>query len=129
MRSKNALPARNPSSSGEFRRLWLAGLGAAALAERQGRRLFAQLVAEGRRIRAESGGIARTLAQRLRGELSARRLTLGRRAEAAAERLGGMVEDLSSSLIERLGIPSRREIRELSARIAELRHRLAGLAR
>ncbi len=129
MSSKFKRLPQSPDALTQLRRLWLAALGAATLAQRQGRSLFAALVAEGQRIRAEQERLADAFATRVNEELAARRTAMLERIAETSERLGRMVEDLSSSLIERLGIPSRREVRELSARIAELRGRLAELAR
>lgn len=129
MRSKSQSQPHSPTSLAELRRVWLAALGVVALAERQGRSLLAALVAEGQRIQAEQERRAGALADRAREQLASHRTAIRERIGEASERLGRMVEDLASSLVERLGIPSRREVRELSLHIAELRDRLAELAR
>lgn len=128
MHDKHTHRSISLSSLGEFRRIWLAGLGAVALAERHGRDWFARLVDEGERIREESATAARMLYRRAGRSLASRRDWIRERIADAAERLGRSVEDLASSLVERVGIPSRRELRELSARMMELRQRLRELA-
>lgn len=110
------------------RRFWLAGLGAFALAERHGRDLLRQLIAEGQRFRSEHELGATAIAARLSERLAAQRTAIARWLSEVSQQLARASEDIASSLIERLGIPSRRELRELSARIAELQRRLSELA-
>ena len=108
-------------------RVWLAGLGALALAEKEGGKLFKSLVAKGETV--ESSGRAR-IEQFKEG--------MGAVAEAAKEKLESASNDVRdragetwskvereidarvASALEKVGVPSKSEISRLTRRIEEL---------
>jgi poly(hydroxyalkanoate) granule-associated protein len=108
-------------------KIWLAGLGALAVAEEEGSKLFKSLVEQGERF--ESAGKERLKeakrgadqaaerARRVAGETAER----ARHAtEGAWEQIGGAFDDRLAKALHRIGVPSRDEIASLSRRVEEL---------
>lgn len=100
-RSKNA--AKDLKESAQ--RIWLAGLGALAVAEEEGGRVFESLVDRGREWEGRSK----------------------ERMDEARERVRTTVDDVEDRIdervtaaLQRFGVPSREEIRELTRRVEEL---------
>ena len=95
-------------------KIWLAGLGALAVAEKEGARMFDRLVERGRDFEE-------------RGR---------ERMEEARSKVGGAVHDVEDRLDERVaaalrrfGVPSRDEIRELTRRVEELNAKIERMTR
>jgi len=99
--------------------VFLAGLGAAALAEQEGSKLFGQLVSRGRKVEAEGK-------KRLdKGKKQLAEAT--KRAGKAVGKLQGELDSRLSKVVQRLGIPNQDQIRLLSERVAELTRKVEGL--
>lgn len=105
-----------------------AGLGAAVMVQEEGSRLYGTLVERG--AESERRGLAR--ARELRGSLAEtageRRLAIAGRVERTGEAVSGRVGALVQTgvvaplgtAMERLGVPTRAEVRELAASVAAL---------
>ncbi|WP_024890606.1 phasin family protein [Luteimonas huabeiensis] len=109
-------------------RIWLAGLGALGRAQEEGGRLFETLVREGREV-------DRGARERIDAQTSELREGVGatvEQASAAWERLERAFDERLQRTLTRLGVPTRRDVVALEARIdaltAELRARDAGAA-
>lgn len=106
---------------GSARQIWLAGLGAYTKAEEDTGRFFDRLVREGEDIESKTRGAVerqvRAVEDRV-GEVKSR-------ATESWDRLESVFDQRVSRTLGRLGIPSRREIRELEARVAKLEAALA----
>ncbi|HEX2163585.1 MAG TPA: phasin family protein [Thermoanaerobaculia bacterium] len=101
---------------GSAHEVWLAGLGALALAEEEGRGLFAQLVDRGKRLE-----------ERGRDQVGRARDEVGRARERVVRRvdeLGGVLDRRVAEAMHRVGIPTREEIAALTRRIEELSARM-----
>lgn len=97
----------------------LAGLGAAALAEEEGSKLFGQLVNRGRKVEAEG---------KKRLNQGKKQLTeVGKRAGKAVDKLQNELDRRLSKVAQRLGIPNQDQIRLLTDRVAELTRKVEGL--
>jgi len=97
----------------------LAGLGAAALSQEEGGRLFERLVTRGRKVEAE--GKKKVTAGKK--QLDA----VTKRAGKAVERIQGEVDSRLHKVVQRLGIPNQDQIRLLTDRVAELTRKVEGL--
>jgi len=105
------------------RKVWLAGLGAFAEVEEQGRTLFGELVDKGRAFQSRQQGLLDE--------------TLGdsrRRAKAVTEWFTGTVDlvvdrasGLTTETLQRFGIPTYDDIRTLNERVAELNKKVESL--
>lgn len=108
-------------------KIWLAGLGALAVTEEEGSKLFKNLVQQGERYEAQgkerlkeakkSADEAGSRAKKLAEETAER---AKRAAEGAWEQLGGAFDEKLAKALHRIGVPTRDEINALSRRIEEL---------
>ncbi|MHB1264783.1 MAG: phasin family protein [Gemmatimonadaceae bacterium] len=102
------------------REIWFAGLGAVAMAEKEGGKFFRQLVSEGKRF--EKTNLARvekgfdSVLTTVNARVSDVRAIPG----AAMDRMGGVVDDSMTAVLHRLGVPTKREISVLTRRVEEL---------
>ncbi|HEX6203664.1 MAG TPA: phasin family protein [Thermoanaerobaculia bacterium] len=104
---------------GSAHSVWLAGLGAFALAEEGGRELFDQLVDRGKKV--EARGKKRV--DQAKGEVERTRERVGKRVDELGEGLDRRVAEA----MHRMGIPTRDEIGTLPRRIEELTARVGEL--
>lgn len=102
------------------REIWFAGLGAVAVAEKEGGKFFRQLVSEGKRF--EKTNLAR-MEKGFDNVLT----TVNARVEdvraipvAAMHRVTGVMDDSMTAVLHRLGVPTKREISVLTRRVEEL---------
>lgn len=100
-RSKDA--AKDLKESAQ--RIWLAGLGALAVAEEEGGRMFDNLVDRGRDWEGRSK-------ERMEGARS--------RVRHTVDDVEDRIDERVSAALRRFGVPSREEIRELTRRVEEL---------
>jgi poly(hydroxyalkanoate) granule-associated protein len=108
-------------------KIWLAGLGALAVTEEEGSKLFKNLVQQGERFETENKAKLKD-AKKNADEAGARAKKLAeetadrarRAAEGAWEQIGGAFDDKLAKALHRIGVPTREEINGLSRRIEEL---------
>lgn len=94
------------------RKIWLAGLGALATAEDQGTKVFQNLVEKGEEFEARS--------EKQFSKVKSKVKTATDKAEAQWSKIEGAIDDKVSAAVQRLGIPSRDEVRTLTRRVEEL---------
>jgi|SRR5690348_5187028 poly(hydroxyalkanoate) granule-associated protein len=87
-------------------RIWLAGLGALALTEEQGTKLFKSLVKKGEGFERQT-----------RSLLDKQIASVRHAPSTAVRRLEGGVEQTMTGMLHRFGIPTRREINTLTRRV------------
>jgi poly(hydroxyalkanoate) granule-associated protein len=96
--------------------IWLAGLGALATAGEEGGRLFEQLVKKGSHIeKMNKARLSQVLAK-----AQGRARALRGDAETAVERLAAPIDRGVSTALNKLGVPTRKEIMALTRRVEEL---------
>lgn len=108
MKTPKAVPMLKESAH----EIWLAGLGAFALAGEEGGRLFKQLVKKGE-------GMEKTNKARIQ-KLVARAERMQGDARLAVSRFATPIEDGMTGAMHRLGVPTRREIHTLTKKVEEL---------
>ena len=89
--------------------IWLAGLGAFVRAQREGLKMFDALVAEGEKFQERTKSVADEKIAEARAK-----------ATGAWDKLEQVFEDRVARALNRLNVPSRRDVDELSHRVAEL---------
>jgi poly(hydroxyalkanoate) granule-associated protein len=112
---------------GSARDIWLAGIGAMAVAEEESSKLFSTLVKKGsayetrNRQRVESAltGLV-DLRQDAVQNLSNASTTLRRTAGRTMERVESTIDTGVAAALERLGVPTRKEIHELTRKVERL---------
>ncbi len=97
-------------------RIWLAGLGALATAEKEGSKLFRDLVAKGETFDASVQAPVRSARGKVRETFD----DVRSRAGKTVERLENAFDDRVQDVLHRLGVPSRDEIASLSRRVERL---------
>jgi poly(hydroxyalkanoate) granule-associated protein len=109
--------------------IWLAGMGAFAKAQAEGRQVFETLVKEGARLQKKTHSAAE---ERL-GEVASRMQSVagdvGVRAGQQWDRLESIFEQRTATALKRLGVPSARDVDALEARIDALSAEVARLAK
>ena len=121
-RSKQTSATRQPTD--KARALWLAGLGAMSLAQKRGGAVLSGLIAEGNDLQAR--------AQKLAAAAGAEATTKVRAAVAPfragfkrnVAKVGAVVQNGIAEALGKLGIPSKRDIDELTRRVAALSKQL-----
>jgi poly(hydroxyalkanoate) granule-associated protein len=106
--------ARQVSESG--REIWLAGLGAFSTARQEGNKLFDLLVKEGKGLEARTRAFAGTSVSQLRTRATG---TLGKLERAFEQRV--------AQALKGIGVPTSREMDQLSRRVAQLDRNVAAL--
>jgi len=106
--TKNSAPAIKDSA----REIWLAGLGAFSVAGEEGGKVFKQLVKKGTSVEKENKARLTELGERA-GELKDD-------AVDAAKQLSAPIEAGITKAMQRLGVPTRTEIMNLTKRVEEL---------
>lgn len=96
--------------------IWLAGLGAFALAQEEGGKVFDNLVNEGKVIE-----------DRTRKAANERVDSIRDRATGTFDRLEQVFEDRVSRALNRLGVPTNEDIQVLATRVAELNKNVQAL--
>jgi poly(hydroxyalkanoate) granule-associated protein len=111
------MATKKKASSGPLResaeKVWLAGLGAVAAAEEEGERIFKTLVGKGEKYRRDVRKPVDEATQKVRGTVD----DVRGRAGKTWERIENAFDDQVTSALRRLGVPSRREISDLTRRV------------
>jgi len=109
------------------RTVWLAGLGAVSIAQKQGGKLVETLVSEGEQFRARSEKFvgtfardARRQAKAVRGQIAGYIGPVRQRATQAARRIETQVGTGLDTLLARIGVPAGSKARTLIARTTRI---------
>lgn len=100
------------------RDVWLAGLGAMALLEKQGRHTFDTLVDKGKVFETKE----RTMLDRMWQDAAGQVRAIGNRVETT-------LQDTSRMMLQRFGIPSHDEITALISRVEQLTAKVEAFSR
>lgn len=140
--SKNVLPADLQEA---VQKVFLAGLGALAVAEQEGKRYFTKLVRRGERYDGPGREQVEELREQIEGHLGRLRQDVGAQAERArqavdtqagrarqavdeaVEGLEGRLAELLTSAFQSLGIPTRTELDALEASVRQLAQNIDAL--
>lgn len=109
--------------------IWLAGLGAFAKAQGEGMKVFNALVKEGETIHSRT----RKITERKVGEMTSAAGKFANQASSKAnatwDKLEQVFEDRVARALNRLGVPTNRDIQNLSKRVEELNASVRALSR
>ena len=103
------------------RKVWLAGLGAVATGVEEGQSLFDELVKRGKK--AEELG--RKSWNRTRKQVASTTDEMGDRFE----KLGSRLDEGVSDILQKMGVPSRNQVEELTERVERLTNQVERLTR
>lgn len=103
--------------------IWLAGLGAFHKAQEEGSKMFEALVQEGLNMQRKAQASAEEKLAEVSEKVNTMAQEFSNRATGQWDRLESLFEERVARALDRLGIPSAREIENLRARLAELEKR------
>lgn len=107
--------------------IWLAGLGAFAKAQEEGQKVFEALVKEGTTLQKRTVRMTEDTVNEVTGKVGKVTGELSRQANGTWDKLEGVFEERVARAMGRLGVPTKREIADLTARVEELTAAVDGL--
>jgi poly(hydroxyalkanoate) granule-associated protein len=100
--------------------IWLAGLGAFGKAQAEGAKVFEALVKEGRNLEGRTRKFAQMRMGSVTGTVEKAATKATARATATWDKLEQVFEDRVARALNKLGVPTNRDIQNLSKRVEEL---------
>lgn len=123
-KSKNAKIEFANTPTEQLRRLWLAGLGAFSLTRKHGGQWFGRFAEESRDVAARSLRFARETVADTQAHAVGVFTPITRRVEKRVDAYAGLAERSVGRVLHRVGIPTKREIEELTRQVATLSRKL-----
>jgi len=108
--------------------IWLAGLGAFAKAQEEGTKVFDSLVKEGMSIQRKTQAAAEEKISEATSRMATMATDISSKASGQWDKLENIFEDRVSKALNKLGVPSAKDIEVLIARIDELNRNVAKLS-
>jgi poly(hydroxyalkanoate) granule-associated protein len=108
--------------------IWQAGLGAFAKAQEEGGKVFAKLVREGTDLQKRTQKLAENKVSGVSGTVTKMADTVSKQATGSWDKLEQVFEDRVSRSLTNLGVPSKKDIQDLTKRVEELSKAVASLS-
>jgi poly(hydroxyalkanoate) granule-associated protein len=108
--------------------IWLAGMGAFSKAQAEGGKVFEALVREGVNLQKKTQGLAEERISAVTGKMTAMADGVSGKAGAQWDKLESIFEERVAKALNKMGVPSRRDIDTLIKRIDELSTKVGGKA-
>ena len=108
--------------------IWLAGLGAFAKAQEEGTKVFDSLVKEGMSIQRKTQAAAEEKISEATNRMATMATDISSKASGQWDKLENIFEDRVSKALNKLGVPSAKDIEVLIARIDELNRNVSKLS-
>jgi len=108
--------------------IWLAGMGAFAKAQAEGKQVFETLVQEGATLQKKTQSAAEERFGDVASRMQSMAADAGSRAGQHWDKLESIFEERTAKALKRLGVPSARDIEALAARIDALSAQIEKLA-
>ena len=119
---KTRAAAQTPADRAQA--VWLAGLGAVSIAQKRGDALVRNLIGEGRDFQHRAAKLAREIRVDTQAQVAGVLAPVKARAQHEAQRAGTAVQQGVAVVLGKLGIPSKADIEELTARVTALSRQL-----
>lgn len=130
--SSSADKKAGPQLSGTVKesasQIWLAGLGAFAKAQEEGGKVFEALVKEGMTIQRKTQAAAEEKISEATNRMASMATDISSKASGQWDKLENIFEERVSKALNKLGVPSAKDIDVLVARIDELNRSVAQLS-
>jgi poly(hydroxyalkanoate) granule-associated protein len=111
------------------REIWLAGMGAFAKAQAEGRQVFETLVKEGSSLQKKTQGAAEERFSEVTNRMTSMADEVTARAGQHWDKLETIFEERTAKALKKLGVPTAKDVQALSERIDALAAQLAGGAK
>jgi poly(hydroxyalkanoate) granule-associated protein len=108
--------------------IWLAGLGAFSKAQEEGGKVFDTLVKEGLSIQRKTQAVAEEKISEATNRMASMATDISSKASGQWDKLETIFEERVSKALNKLGVPSAKDIEVLVARIDELNRNVARLS-
>jgi poly(hydroxyalkanoate) granule-associated protein len=109
--------------------IWLAGLGAFAKAQEEGGKVFEALVKEGTSLQRKTQAVAEEKIGEVTSKMSNMAGDVTSKAGQQWDKLEAIFEERTSKALNKLGVPSSKDVEALIARIDELSAQVAKLSK
>ncbi|MBL8345840.1 MAG: phasin family protein [Rubrivivax sp.] len=117
------------SVKGSAQQIWLAGMGAYAKAQEEGGKVFDTLVKEGMSLQKKTQGLAEDKIAEVTGKMSAMAGTVTAKAGQNWDKLESIFEQRTAKAMNKLGVPTAKDVQALTARVDELAAAVAKLSK
>jgi poly(hydroxyalkanoate) granule-associated protein len=107
--------------------IWLAGLGAFSKAQEEGTKVFETLVKEGGNIQMRTRAVAEGKFGEVTGKVTKVAGEVSKQATQSWDKLESVFEQRVERVLNRLGVPTNKDIQALIARVEELNSSVQGL--
>jgi poly(hydroxyalkanoate) granule-associated protein len=97
-------------------KVWLAGLGAVAMAEDEGSKIFSDLVSKGKKLERRSKKQTQEQMEKAKGTVAGLKVV----AESYWETFSRTVDDSVTTVVHRIGVPTKEEIETLTKKVEDL---------
>ena len=108
--------------------IWLAGMGAFAKAQEEGSKVFEALVKEGASLQKKTQGLAEERISAVTGKMTAMADGMSGKAGAQWDKLESIFEERVAKALNKMGVPSRKDLDALIKRVDGLSARAGGKA-
>jgi poly(hydroxyalkanoate) granule-associated protein len=109
--------------------IWLAGMGAFAKAQEEGTKVFEALVKEGMNLQRKTQSVAEEKIGEVTGKMSAMAGTVTAKAGQNWDKLEAIFEQRTAKAMNKLGVPTAKDVDALIQRVDELAAAVAKLAK
>ena len=109
--------------------IWLAGMGAFAKAQAEGGKVFEALVKEGVSLQRKTQAVAEERLGDVTDKMSAMASDVSSKAGASWDKLENIFEERTAKALGKLGVPTAKDVAELSRRVEELATAVAKLSK
>jgi poly(hydroxyalkanoate) granule-associated protein len=109
--------------------IWLAGMGAFAKAQAEGGKVFEALVKEGVSLQRKTQAVAEEKLGDVTGRMSSMASEVTSKAGASWDKLENIFEERTAKALGKLGVPTAKDVAELSRRVEELSAAVARLSK
>ncbi len=116
--------ASKMSAADKAQKVWLAGLGAFSIAQKQGADVFESMVVEGKSFQTSSEKLARKVSEDLKSVVASRMKPIKQRVKAIRVDAEAKFEQGVGRFMSYAGIPSKADVDALIARVDKLSRQL-----
>ena len=109
--------------------IWLAGMGAFAKAQAEGGKVFDALVKEGVSLQRKTQAVAEEKLGDVTGKVSSMASEVTSKAGASWDKLENIFEERTAKALGKLGVPTAKDVAELTRRVEELSTAVAKLSK
>lgn len=124
--SKQERKSTAKAISDSAQKIWLAGLGAFSKAQAEGSRLFDELIRDGEAIEQQTRKYTKERVGQLRERMEETAERMRKTGQSSMERIQSLVDERVAKAVERMAVPTREDLDELTTKMNALNRRMMG---